>query len=46
MKTLQQIQKIINAGKIISKIGKVASIVGVCIGVCGIFGIALPLQQK
>ena len=40
MKTLQQIQKIFNAGKIISKIGKTICIVFACIGAFGILGIA------
>ena len=40
MKTLEQIQKVFNAGKILSKIGKIVCIVGACIGAFGIIGIA------
>ena len=40
MKSLQDIQKVFNAGKIISKIGKVFCIVFACIGAFGILGIA------
>ena len=40
MKSLEQIQKIFKAGKILSKIGKIVCIVFACIGACGILGIA------
>ncbi len=39
MKSLESIQKIFNAGRILSKIGKIVCIVGACIGACGILGI-------
>ena len=41
MKTLEQIQKIFKAGKILSKIIKIVCIVGACIGAFGIVGIAV-----
>lgn len=40
MKSLESIQKIFKAGKILSKIAKIVCIVGACIGACGILGIA------